>query len=144
MKNIALGQYYPAESPLHHLDARMKVILAVLYIVCTFLCKNILCFGALLLSAFVLLLISRIPMRFVLRSIRPILFIMLFTAILNVFFTKGETLLFSWWKLQIYLEGLYNAAFMLVRIVVLILATSLFLTYTTTPIKLTDAIESLL
>ncbi len=144
MKNIALGQYYPAESPLHRLDARTKVILAVLYIVCAFLCKNVLGFAALLLSAVLLLLISRIPMRTVLGAIRPILFIMLFTAVLNVFFTKGEVLLLECWKIQIYKEGVYNAVFMLVRIVVLIIGTSLFLTYTTTPIRLTDAIESLL
>ena len=144
MKNIALGQYYPAESPIHRLDARIKVILAILYIVCTFLCKNVLCFAALALSSLIFVLLSRIPLKTVLRAIRPILFIMLFTAVLNLFFTKGETLLFEWWKLQIYLEGIYSASFMVVRIIVLILGTSIFLTYTTTPIALTDAIESLL
>ncbi len=144
MKNIALGQYYPADSPIHRLDARMKVILAVLYIVCTFLCKNVLCFAALAVSSVLLILISRIPMRTVFRAIRPLIFIMLFTAILNLFFTKGETLLWSWWRLHIYMEGVYSAVFMMVRIIVLILGTSIFLTYTTTPIALTDAIESLL
>ncbi len=144
MKNISLGQYYPADSPLHRLDARMKVILAVLYIVCTFLCKNVIAFGAMVLSVLLLLLISRIPVRTVLRAIRPILFIMLFTAVLNLFFTTGETLLWQFWRLHIYKEGIYNAVFMVVRIVVLIISTSLFLTYTTTPIQLTDAIESLL
>ena len=144
MKNIAFGQYYPARSPLHSLDAKMKLILAVLYIVATFLCKNLLSFGALLLSAILLLLMSRIPVRIVLRSMRPILFIMIFTAILNMFFVKGQTELWSFWRFHIYLEGIYSAAFILVRIVVLILATSLFLTYTTTPIELTDAIERLL
>lgn len=144
MKNISLGQYYPARSPIHRLDARMKVILAILYIVCTFLCKNVLCFAAIALSSILLILISRIPLRTVFRAIRPIIFIMLFTATINLFFTKGETLLFSWWKLQIYVEGIYNAVFMVVRIIVLILGTSIFLTYTTTPIALTDALESLL
>ena len=144
MKNIALGQYYPVRSPIHALDARIKVILAVLYIVCTFLCKNVLCFAALLFSAVVLLLIARIPVRMVLRAIRPILFIMLFTAVLNLFFAKGETVVFEYWKIRIYQEGIYNAVFMVVRIVVLILGTSIFLTYTTTPIQLTDALESLL
>ena len=144
MKSIALGQYYPVTSPMHRLDARMKVILAVLYIVCTFLCKNVLCFAALAVSSVLLILISRIPMRTVFRAIRPLIFIMLFTAILNLFFTKGETLLWSWWRLHIYMEGVYSAVFMMVRIIVLILGTSIFLTYTTTPIALTDAIESLL
>ena len=144
MKNVALGQYYPSNSVMHRLDARMKVILTVLYIVCTFFCKNVFSFVALLVSALFLVLISRIPMRVILRAIRPILFIMCFTAILNLFFTKGDTLLWSFWRFQIYVEGIYSAVFMLLRIVVLILGTSLFLTYTTTPIALTDAIESLL
>ncbi len=145
MKNIALGQYYPVSSPIHRLDARMKVILAVLFIVSTFLCKNVLAFAALLCASLVLILLSRIPLRVVLRGIRPILFIMCFTAILNLFFIKGEgEPLWSYWRFSIYTEGIYGAVFMLVRIVTLILATSLFLTYTTTPIALTDAIESLL
>lgn len=144
MKNIAFGQYYPVPSPIHALDARMKVILAVLYIVATFLSKNVLCFAMLALSAILLILISRIPMRVVLGAIRPILFIMLFTAVLNVFFTGGETPVFGFWKIKIFKEGLYNAGFMLVRILTLILGSGVFLTYTTTPISLTDAIESLL
>ena len=127
----------------------MKVILAILYIVCTFLCKNVLSFAALAASALLLILISRIPLRIVFRAIRPLFFIMLFTAAINCFFTKGNTLLFSrqllpFWRVDMYLEGVYNAVFMLVRIIVLIIVTSLFLTYTTTPIALTDAIESLL
>ncbi len=144
MKNIAFGQFYPARSPLHAMDARAKVILSILYIVVTFLCKNMLSFGTLLLSAVVLLVFSRIPARTVLRSLRPLLFVMIFTAILNLFFAKGETELWSFWRLHIYLEGVWGAVFMLIRIMVLVLGTSLFLTYTTTPIALTDAIESLL
>jgi energy-coupling factor transport system permease protein len=126
------------------MDPRMKVILAVVYIVATFLCKNVLSFAALLLSAFLLILISKIPMKIVLKSIRPILFIMAFTALINVFFTGGETPLFQWRFINIYLEGLYQAVFMVVRIAVLIIGTGMFLTYTTTPIMLTDALERLL
>ena len=144
MKSIALGQYYPVTSPLHRLDARMKVILAVMYIVCTFLCKNVLSFAALAASAIFLTLLAHIPLRTILRAVRPIIFIMCFTAILNIFLVTGEHLLCSFWVFNIYAEGLYSAAFMLIRIVVLIIGTSLFLTYTTTPIALTDALESLL
>lgn len=144
MKNIAFGQYYPARSPLHAMDARIKVILSILYIVAAFLCKNVLSFGALLASALLLLLLSRIPPRIVLRSLRPLLFIMLFTAMLNLFFAKGTTVLFTFWRITVYLEGVYSAVFMLVRILVLIFGTSIFLTYTTTPMALTNAIESLL
>ncbi len=145
MKNIALGQYYPVRSPMHRLDARVKVILAVLYIVATFLCRNVLTFAALAVSALLLILVSRIPLRVVLRGIRPILIIMCFTAFFNLFLTKGEgEPLWHFWRLSLYTEGIYAAVFMLVRIVVLILGTGIFLTYTTTPIALTDAIESLL
>ncbi|MBQ3064521.1 MAG: energy-coupling factor transporter transmembrane protein EcfT [Clostridia bacterium] len=144
MKNIAFGQYYPARSPLHALDARIKVLLSVLYIVAAFLCKSATSFAVLLASAILLMALSRIPPRIVLRSIRPLLFVMVFTALLNLFFTGGETLLWSWGIFHIYVESIYSAVFMLVRIMVLIFGTSLFLTYTTTPIALTDAIESLL
>ena len=123
----------------------MKVILAVLYIVATFLCQNVVSFAVLAVSAFFLILVSRIPLRVVLRGIRPILIIMCFTAFFNLFLTKGEgEPLWHFWRLSLYVEGIYAAIFMLVRIVVLILGTGIFLTYTTTPIALTDAIESLL
>ena len=144
MKSITFGQYYPADSVLHRMDPRMKVILAVLYIVATFLCKNIFTFALLLLSAVVLILISKIPMKIVLRSVRPILFVMLFTALINVFFTGGETPLVQWRFINIYLEGVYQAIFMVVRSAVLIIGSGMFLTYTTTPIMLTDALERLL
>lgn len=144
MKTISFGQYYPSESVIHRLDARAKVILAILYIVCSFLCKNILSFAALALSAILLVLLSNIPLRAVFRAIRPIIFVMLFTVVLNVFWTKGESPIFSWGILTVYPEGLYSALFMLVRIISLIIGTSIFMTYTTTPIALADAIEQLL
>ncbi len=144
MKSITLGQFYPSDSILHRLDPRMKVILAVLYIVATFLCKNVLSFALLLLSAIVLILISKIPMKLVLDGIKAILFIMAFTALINVFFTKGETPIVEWRFIHIYAEGLWQALFMIVRITVLIVGTSMLLTYTTTPIMLTDALEQLL
>ena len=144
MKSIALGQYYPAKSVLHRLDPRAKVILAFVYIICSFLCKNIVSFGALILSALFVILLSRIPLRTVYSSIKPLIFILLFTVIINVFWTSGETLLFEWRFIHIYLEGVMNAVFMIVRILTLIVGTSMFLTYTTTPIALTDALEQLL
>ena len=102
MKSIALGQYYPVDSPMHRLDARMKVIMAVLYIVCTFLCENILAFAALAASAVILTLLSRIPLRTVLRAVRPIIFIMCFTALLNIFLVEGDRLLCSFFKLALF------------------------------------------
>lgn len=145
MKSVALGQYYPTGSILHRLDPRMKVLMALLYIVATFLAKSFVSFGMLLLSAIVLLMISRIPLRIVLGGLKPILFIMIFTMLINVFLVGGEgDPLFAWKFIRIYREGLFQAVFMVVRILVLIMGTSLFLTYTTTPIMLTDAIERLL
>ncbi len=146
MNSIALGQFYPSNSVIHRLDPRMKIILAIAYIVTSFLCKNVISFALLLVSAVLLIILSKIPIKTVLRSIKAIIFIMIFTAILNVFWTKGtaDELLVSWYFIEIYTSGLYNAAFIAVRIVAMIIGTSIFLTYTTTPIQLTDAIEQLL
>lgn len=144
MKSIAFGQFYPANSVLHKLDPRVKVILTILYIVCSFLCKNIISFALLLISAVVLILLGKIPLRIVLRGLRPVLMILAFTAVLNIFWTKGELALVDWHFIEIYPEGLYAAVFIMVRISALIIGTGMFLTYTTTPIALTDALEDLL
>ena len=144
MKSVAMGQYYAADSPLHRLDARTKVILAVVYIVISFLCKNIIGFALLLASGMFLILISKVPMKLVIRALKPIFIIMLITVFINIFMTSGDTLLLHWRFIRIYKEGIYNAAFMAIRIIILIVGASVFLTYTTTPINLTDAIERLL
>ena len=146
MNSIALGQFYPSSSVMHRLDPRMKIILAIAYMVVSFLCQNVFSFVLLFLSAIVLVLISRIPLKIVLRSIKAIMFIMIFTAVLNIFWTQGspDELLVSWWIINIYSSGIYNAAFIAIRIFCMIIGTSIFLTYTTTPIQLTDALEQLL
>ncbi len=148
MKGFAFGQYYPANSVLHRLDPRTKVLAAVIYIVAAFLCKNTVAFVLLLLSCFAVLLISRIPVKVVLRSVRALIFIMIFTALLNIFWvtdtSKGAVPLVQFWIFKIYAKGIYHAVFILVRILAMVIGTGLFLTYTTTPIALTDAIESLL
>ena len=144
MKSIALGQYYPSNSVLHRLDPRIKIILAILYIVCSFLCKNIISFTALAVVSVLLILIGRIPLKIVFRGLRPILFVLVFTSLINVFMTSGEDLLFEWKFIHIYLEGLYAALFMIIRIASLVIGTCMFMTYTTTPIDLTDGIEDLL
>ena len=145
MKNISLGQYYPARSFIHRADPRIKVVMAILYIVCaTFLAKNVFSFSLLLVSSLLLVVVSRIPLKTVLRSIVPVLFVMAFASLFQIFGKSGEMLLFEWRFIHIYAEGLYGAAFMIVRIFALIVGTSIFLTYTTTPIELTDAIEDLL
>ena len=144
MKGISFGQYYPARSPLHSLDPRVKIILTLLYIVCSFLCKNVLSYALLLLSALLLVALGRIPLKIVLRGLRGVLFVLAFTALLNVFWTSGEVLLFEWKFIKIYLEGIYSAIFIMIRIAALIIGTGMLMTYTTTPIALTNAIEDLL
>lgn len=148
MSNVTFGQYYPAASPVHRLDPRTKVVGAIAYIVAAFLCKNTLSFALLLLSAFGLILLSRIPVRIVMRSLRALLLVLVFTAVLNIFWVvdtaEGAVPLFEWGFITIYAKGFYNAAFIVVRIFCMVIGTSVFLTYTTSPIALTDAIESLL
>ncbi|MBQ9780736.1 MAG: energy-coupling factor transporter transmembrane protein EcfT [Clostridia bacterium] len=146
MKGFAFGQYYPADSVMHRLDPRMKVIIALVYIVTAFLCKNFFSFILLLAATLSLILISKIPVKIVLRSIRALIFIMAFTAVLNIFWfvEKDATPLFQWRFITIYTGGLFNALFILIRITCMVIGTGIFLTYTTSPIALTDAIESLL
>ncbi len=144
MKNITLGQYYAVDSPIHALDPRVKIVLAVLYIVIVFLSSNVISMALLLLSALALILLSHIPIKIVLRSVRMIVFIIAFTAIINIFWTTGEgEPLLDWGFVTIYTEGLVNALFLIIRIFVLIIGSSILLTYTTTPIALTDGIERL-
>lgn len=146
MKSVAFGQYYPSNSVMHRLDPRVKIVIGIFYIVASFLCKNVLSFALLTVSALVLILVSKIPVKIVLKSIKAIIFIMIFTAILNIFWTKGpeENLILHWNFINIYVDGIYNAVFIAVRIISMIIGTSIFLTYTTTPIELTDGLERLL
>ena len=145
MKNIAFGQYYPVDSVIHRMDPRAKIIMAILYIVCTFICKNALGFLVLVLTTVSIIAMSRIPLRVVLSSIKPLIYILIFTSLINVFMSRGEVLLTPPdWKLKIYAEGVWNAVFMVLRIVVLLSVTGVFLSFTTTPIALTDAMEQLL
>ena len=144
LKDMTLGQFFPGNSILHRLDARVKIVLTILYIVAIFVAKNELCFAFLLLSSVLLVALSRLSVRVILKGLKPVLFVLLFTMLLNLFFTKGDTLLFKFYFIELYLEGVVRAVKMVLRVVVLIVGTSVLLTYTTSPIVLTDAIESLL
>ena len=143
LKDITLGQYFPGNSPLHRMDPRTKLIGIVLYIVALFLAKSILTYGLMLVVLAALIAISRVPLTSILRGMKPVVFILIFTAILNLFYTPGEHVLVKVWVLTITLEGVRTAIFMVARILMLITATFL-LTYTTSPILLTDGIERLL
>lgn len=145
MKSIALGQYYPSDSILHRLDGRTKILLATIFIVSLFFCKSMASFFFALAFTICIVLLARIPLRVIFRSLRAITFILIFTFIINVFLTDGEgEALFAWWIFEIYAEGIWNAIFIAVRIMCLILASSVFISFTTTPIQLTYSIESLL
>ncbi|MCQ2385766.1 MAG: energy-coupling factor transporter transmembrane protein EcfT [Clostridia bacterium] len=144
LRDITIGQYFPGNSLIHKADPRMKIVLSFLYIAVIFCAKNVFCYLAVLCSAFLLVWVSGISFRVILKGIKPVLFVLLFTMLMNVFFTQGETVLFSFWKITVYVEGVYRAVFMALRVVALIVGTGIFLTYTTSPIVLTDAIESLL
>ena len=142
LKDITIGQYFPGSSPLHRVDPRMKIILTMAYIIMLFVARNL---AALLLGVLFLVLaygISRIPAAMILKSMKPVVPIIIFTAILNMLFVEGEAL-FSWWIITITREGVWTAVLMAIRILCLIAGTSL-LTYTTSPIALTDGIERLL
>ena len=142
--DIAFGQYCHGDSVLHRLDPRVKIVTAILFIVEIFLAKSAASFALIVAATVLLLALSGISPRIILRGIRPIVFVILITAVINIFFVRGEKPLVEFWVIKIYPEGLINAAFIAVRIIVLIVSTSLFLTYTTTPIALTDGLEQLL
>lgn len=135
MKGMTLGQYYPADSVLHRMDPRIKILCTIAFIVASFLCVNFFAFILLVASAVALIFLSRIPLKVILRSVRPLIFIMAFTAVLNIFWVTdpGADPLFHWHFIKIYEKGLYHALFILLRIVAMVIGTSLFLTYTTSP-----------
>jgi len=143
ISDITIGQYYKGDSFIHRLDARAKILLTVLFIVMIFMCKNFLSLGLTLIFVIASVLLSSVPVKMYLKSLKPIIPIILFTAILNMFYTGGETVLYSFWRITLPVEGLSTAAFFAARIVLIIIASSI-LTYTTVPTMLTDATEKLL
>lgn len=144
LKDITLGQYFPGKSPIHRLDPRTKLIILVIYIVALFLAVNWISYGLMLVFLAVCIAVSSVPLKSFVRGLKPLMFVLAFTVVLNLFFTTGEgTPLVDFWVITIYSEGITRAVFMLLRILMLIAGTFL-LTYTTSPISLTDGLESLL
>ncbi len=142
LKDITLGQYFPGNSLLHRFDPRSKIIFTVLFIAAIFLCKGLVSYGITLLILLIMIGISKVQPRVFLKGMKPVVFIVVCTAILNLFYTSG-TVLWSWGILKITEEGIWKAGFMVLRILMLI-ACTLLLTYTTSPILLTDGLEKLL
>ncbi len=143
LKDITLGQYFPGNSYIHRLDPRTKLIALVVYIVSLFLAVSWISYSIVFLFLAAVIAISTIPLKSIFRGMKPLIFILIFTGILNLFFTGGETVLASFWGITITAEGAIRAVFMVLRILMLITGTFL-LTYTTSPIALTDGLESLL
>lgn len=142
LKDITLGQYFPGNSLAHRLDPRTKILLTVLYIAALFFAKWFVSYGLVAALLITGVKVSGVAPRALVRGLKPILFIICFTAVLNLFYTPGEILV-TFWIFKITKEGIFTALFMVLRITMLIMGTFL-LTYTTSPISLTDGLESLL
>lgn len=142
IKDITIGQYFPTNSVLHRLDVRVKLILTFLFIILIFLCKNYFSMLLMLVLLTAMVALSKVPFKTVVKGLRPLLIIIIFTAVLNVFYVKGGITLFSIGKVAITSKGVNMAVFTVLRIVCLIIGSSL-LTYTTTPTALTDGLERL-
>lgn len=144
MREITLGQYYPVSSPIHRLDPRIKLLISMIYLVGMFFVKHFIVFGVVALCVFAVILVSRVPLLKVLKSLKVVIFLLLFTFIMTaLFYNGGGELLWAFWVIKIYKEGLINAAFLSLRLILIFLGPTI-LTYTTTPVELTDALESLL
>ncbi len=143
LKDITLGQYFPGNSSVHHLDPRTKLLLLIVYIVALFSATSWLTYGVVFCFLALSIAISSIPVKSILHGMKPLIMILIFTGVLNLFFTTGEHVAVKFWIITVYWEGFERALFMVARILMLICGTFL-LTYTTSPIALTDGLESLL
>lgn len=143
LKDITLGQYFPGKSPIHLLDPRTKLLFLIIYFIALFTADGWVSYGIVLVFLSTVIYMTTIPLKTIVKGLKPLIFILIFTGILNLFMTPGENVLVSFWGLKITSEGLVQAIFMVSRILMLIVGTFL-LTYTTSPIALTDGLESLL
>ena len=143
LKDITLGQYFPGNSVIHRLDPRAKLIMLVVYIVALFMARGWVAYGLMLAFLLSVIKISTIPPKSIVRGMKPLVMILVFTGILNLFFTQEGELLVNFWIIRIYSAGVSRAAMMVARILMLITCTFL-LTYTTSPIALTDGLEALM
>lgn len=142
LKDITLGQYFPGNSIIHRMDPRVKLVLTMLYIVALFLVYGLIPYLMMGTFTFAVIVIAQLHPKLVLRGLKPMVFVVVFTALLNMLYIPGQVLV-SFWKFHITLEGIRTAAFMISRIILLV-STTFLLTYTTSPIMLTDAMERLM
>ena len=142
IRDITLGQYYASASPIHKLDPRTKILIIFAFIVSLFLVKDFVGFGICIVALGIMVAVSEVPLSFIMRGMKPILMILAFTFLLNIFMVDGK-ILWQWKFLKITVEGVYRALFMGLRLILLIISSSL-LTLTTKPIELTDGLEKLM
>lgn len=142
IKDITLGQFFPGNSVIHKIDPRVKILLIIAYIVFLFVANNFVSLGFMVLVTVAIVLLTRIPVKMYFKGLKAIMFIILFTSVLNMFYGSGEPI-WQWGFLKITLNGISNAVFISIRIVALIFI-SCVLTYTTSPTDLTDALERLM
>jgi len=143
LRDVTLGQFFPGDSILHKLDPRIKIISVILFIVAVFTAQSAVAYAFLVLLMIIMVMVSGISFSTVMKSIKPLLIIIVFTAVTNIFWTTGDTLLVNWKFITIYAEGIRAAILMVTRLITLISGTFVLLTYTTSPMALTDAIERL-
>ena len=143
LKDITLGQYFPGTTAVHRLDPRTKLTLTVVYIAALFTAKGVISYALMFCALAACVAISKISVKTILKSVKPILFVLIFTAILNILFTRGDDVLVRFWVITVTREGLITAGYMMARLFMLVTGTFL-LTYTTSPLALTDGIEALL
>lgn len=143
LNSMIIGQYVPGDSFIHKLDPRTKIIIIFFYVLIVFFANNALSYGLLTLFVILAIVITRIPLRFIIKGLTPIWFLIIFTFLLHLFLTKEGPVVLEWWAFTFHKGGIIQGLVISLRFLLLILMTSL-LTLTTTPIEITDAIESLL
>lgn len=141
ISNISIGQYFPNNSVIHKMDPRVKFVLTFVYILYIFICNNIASLFSASILLFIVVLFSKIKLSLILKSIKPVILIIIITSFLQIFYNAKGTELLSIWKIKITTGGLYFAIFTTIRILSLVVASSM-LTFTTTPTRLSDAMES--
>lgn len=142
-RDVTFGQYYPKNSFVHKMDARIKLLLCLVFMVCIFFVQSYVGFALVTLFLLTAIASAQVPLRSILKSVKGIIVLLIITALLNVFFTKNGNVLFSWWIFTVTDQGLIYASKMLLRLIYLVVGSSI-LTLTTTPVDLTHAIERLL
>ncbi len=143
LKDITIGQYYPTASIIHRLDPRFKLLALIAFIISIFIISSFVSLLYLIIVAFALIFLTKVPVLMYLKNLKSILPIIILTAVLNVFYISEGNVLLEWWVLRITDQGISRAVFMALRIIILIISSAM-LTYTTTPTQITDALESLL